>query len=85
MPYVVVYNGQQDRAEIGELPPGEVLSHHRTLKGAQRAFRKDNWWLFNRRKAQQMGLTDTRTFQEIYAVDKDGKCTENFRCDIEGE
>lgn len=49
-----------------------VISNHRTYSGAERAFRKRNWWLYNRERARRMGYANTGTFDRIIKI-VDGK------------
>lgn len=53
----------------------EVISNHRTLSGAERAFKKRNWWLYNRRRAQKMGYENTGTFDRVIEIE-DGEVTD---------
>ena len=61
-------------------PYPETVSKHRTLAGAQKAFRARNRHLFDRDYAQRMGMANTGTFDRIYHVDEDGEREEVF-CD----
>ena len=57
-------------------PYPETVSEHRTLAGAQKAFRARNRHLFDRDYAQRHGLTATGTFDKIYRQDEDGEWEE---------
>lgn len=64
-------------------PYPETVSEHRTLAGAQKAFRTRNRHLFDRDYAQRMGMANTGTFDRIYHVDEDGEREEVFYDDEE--
>ena len=59
-------------------PFPETISEHRTLKGAQKAFRERNRHLFDRDYAQRMGMSNAGTFDRIYYVNEDGEREEVF-------
>ena len=63
-------------------PYHETVSEHRTLAGAQKAFRARNRHLFDRGYAQRMGMAKAGTFDRIYFVNEDGEREEVF-CDDE--
>ena len=54
-------------------PFPETISQHRTLAGAQKAFRERNRWLFDRGYAQRMGMSNAGTFDKVFYVDDDGE------------
>lgn len=54
-------------------PFPETVSKHRTLAGAQKAFRERNRWLFDRGYAQRMGMSNAGTFDKVFYVDDDGE------------
>ena len=66
--YAVCYEGN------GGVVAPDIISRHRTLDGARRAYRKRNWWLFDEEKAQRRGLSSTGTFDRIYELE-DGRLT----------
>ena len=57
-------------------PYPETISEHRSLAGAQKAFRARNRHLFDREYAQRHGLSTTGTFDKIYRQDDDGEWEE---------
>lgn len=46
-----------------------IISNHRTLSGANRSFRRNNRWLYDRRFAQQHGLQNAGTFDRIIQLE----------------
>lgn len=56
-------------------PPvaGTVISTHRTLVGAARAYRRRNPYLFNLRRAERLGMVGAGTFDRVYEVKGDEK------------
>ena len=81
--YLVIFNNRRETHHTDEIPNGEIISRHRTLSGAQRAFRRRNPHLFNRRWAQAHGYGGTGTFDEIVEVDSNGYYVDT--CYIQGE
>lgn len=51
----------------------DVLSTHRTLSGAERQFRRNNPWLFNKRWAERHGMHHCGTFEEVVELDEHGE------------
>ena len=70
--YLVIFNNRRETHHTDEIPNGEIISRHRTLSGAQRAYRRRNPHLFNRRWAEAHGYANTGTFDEIVEVDSNG-------------
>ena len=54
-------------------PFPETISEHRTLKGAQKAFRERNRHLFDRDYAQRMGMANAGTFDKVFLVNSEGE------------
>ena len=67
--YAVIHNDTGNPQRAGYEAWGTILSKHRTLSGAERAFRKRNRHLFDRRYAERMGMLNTGTFDEIVTID----------------
>ena len=51
----------------------ELISRHWTLSGAERAYRRRNWWLYNHDRAYQAGLSNCYTFDAVYYVNEEGE------------
>lgn len=47
----------------------DEISNHRTLEGAIQSFRKRNWWLYDKKLANQRGLQNTRSFDRIIQIE----------------
>jgi|GEM_PF-7121682 len=47
----------------------EIMSYHRTFSGAERAFRRRNRHLYDRRFAEQHGMQNTGTFDRIMRLE----------------
>ena len=54
-------------------PYPETISEHKTLAGAQKAFRARNRWLFDEDYAQRMGMKNAGTFDKVFLVDGEGE------------
>ena len=51
----------------------ELISRHWTLSGAERAYRRRNWWLFQRDRARRAGLSNCSTFDAVFRVNEEGE------------
>ena len=70
--YLLIHNDTGKRQSPGYEPWGTVISRHRTMSCAERAFRKRNRHLFDKAYARRMGMANAGTFDEIVTVE-DGK------------
>ena len=50
----------------------EIIGVYLTYADALHAYKCRNWWLYDKDRAAQMGLTDTRYFDEIWKI-RDGE------------
>lgn len=73
--YLLVHNDTGRRQSPGYEPWGTVISRHRTMSGAEHAFRVRNRHLFDKDYAKRMGMANAGTFDEIVTVE-DGKVKE---------
>lgn len=66
----------------------ELISKHWTLAGAERAYRRRNWWIFQRDRARRAGLSNCSTFDAVYYVNEEGNIDKSrdyaidFGCDF---
>lgn len=46
----------------------EIIGVYASYADAQQAYKCRNWWLYDKDKAAKMGLTNTRSFDEIWQI-----------------
>ena len=73
--YLLVHNETGRRQREGYEPFGTIISRHRTLRGAERAFDKGNRSL--KKYTACFKMQSIGTFDEIVEVDRDGRVIEN--------
>lgn len=66
--YAVIYNDTGNPQRAGYEAWGTIISKHRTLGKAYEAFRKRNRHIFDRSYAEQMGMLNAGTFDEIVKI-----------------
>ena len=60
--FALVYSGGAPAVEP------EIIGVYRTYEDAEQAYKCRNWWLYDRERANRMGLANTHSFDEIMKI-----------------